>query len=210
MPESEDELTLIANAAGGDAASLERLLFAYYDRLRGRLARRLPCDIRGALAAEDVLQQALTEAFLRISSFVPTDRKSFYRWLITIADHRLADAIKAARALKRGGGRAPANLNAAARFDSADELIDLLAGPVRSPSQNVARQEALAAIQIGLAALKDEYRQAIQLRYVQGLSAIEVARIMKKTSHAVHHLCHRGLKELHTVMGRSSQYLTRR
>lgn len=210
MDDADGEFELIIRSAEGDSASLERLLFMHYDRLRNRIARHLPNDVRRVLSAEDVLQRALTDAFLRIASFVPKSRASFYRWLITIVDHQLADAIKSERALKRGGGRSPANLEGTAGPDSTDELVDLLAGPVCSPSHDAARHEALAAVQIGLASLKEEYRQAIQLRYVQGLSAIEIGQIMRKTPHAVHHLCHRGLKELHAVMGRSSQYLSRR
>ena len=62
----------------------------------------------------------------------------------------------------------------------------------------------------GVAALKDNHRRAIELRYLRGLPVAEVAEMMGTTPHAIHSLCHRALQELHAVMGRSAQYLTRK
>ncbi|MHC4064236.1 MAG: RNA polymerase sigma factor [Planctomycetota bacterium] len=206
----EAELDLIARAVAGDAFALERLLLAYYDRLCRRVARKLPVRLRGTVAAEDILQQTFVEAFQGIGSFRPQGKWAFYRWLVTIADHRLQDAVKAQRAAKRGGGRADADQAAKPALESTDELIELLAGPHHTPSQSAARHEAVGAVQVALASLKADHRRALELRYFQGLPAAEVAKAMNRTPHAVHNLCHRGLKELRAVLGRSSQFFTRK
>ncbi len=208
MSTEESEPNLIARAADGDGTAMERLLLAHYDRVHARIARRLPAWLQGRLAPEDVLQQALVDAFQAIPTFEVRDERSFYRWLATIADHRLQDAIKADRAAKRGGGLR--NVAAAGGWNSSvAELVELLGESDATPSRSAARHEAISAVQIGLASLSEPNRLALQLRYIQGLPVADVARAMNRTPRAVHNLCYRGLKELHAVLGRSSQYLTR-
>jgi len=205
----DSEGQLIARAIEGDGQALEELLFAHYDRLGRRIARRLPAALRGVFSEEDILQEAMTAAFRGIGTFQPRGRWSFYRWQCAIADNALRNAISYHNAAKRGGGRTAAG-TLAPPYDSCDDLIDMLAGPGRTPSRSVARHEAANAVQMGLASLKPDYRQAITLRYVQGLPVAEVATVMNRTPRAVHNLCRRGLRELHGVLGRSSDYLTRK
>ncbi|MHC4697391.1 MAG: RNA polymerase sigma factor [Planctomycetota bacterium] len=207
MEQRATELELIDRAVNGDAAALERLLLAYYDRLEARIARKLPAWLHGVVAAEDVLQQAFFEAFRAVGSFRPRGKFAFYRWLATIADRRLQDAIKAERAAKRGGAAraaTPANMG----IDSTDDLIDLLAGSTRTPSRSAARHEAAGAVHAAVAGLKDDYRQVIHLRYVQGLPVAEVAQAMNRTENAVHKLSRRALNELHAMLGATSKFFS--
>lgn len=202
------ESQLIDQAVDGDRAALERLMLFYYDRVQARIARKLPGWLRGAVASEDILQQAFFDVFRGISSFRPQGKYAFYRWLVTIADHRLQDAIKAERAAKRGGA---ARINAAEiGLDSTDDLIDLLAGPTRTPSRSAAHHEVTQAIQAALPHLKDDYRTVIDLRYAQGLPVADVARAMNKTEHAVHKLCRRALDRLHTILGETTRFFSSR
>ncbi len=200
---------LISRAIAGDQAATERLLLDYYDRLARRIIRKLPKTLRGVVSEEDILQQTFIEVFRDIRGLEPRGERAFYRWLVTIAEHRLQDAVRSHLAAKRGGGRAEAKLEPAGGFDSSDELIDLLAGPEHSPSQSVARHEAAAAVQVGLASLTEDYRRALELRYIRTLPIAEIARHMNKTEPAVHGLCRRALAELRVVLGRSSQYFSR-
>ena len=209
MAESSELSDLIERAVAGEQPALERLLIRYYDRLTDRLARKLPASLRASVSEEDILQQTFIEVFQRIQSFEPHGERAFYRWLATIADHRLADAVKAQNAAKRGGVPVGGRVAGAFEDDSIANLIDVLSGPERSPSQCVARDEATAAVQVALASIAEDYRSAVRLRYINGLSPVEIAKIMNKTPHAVHNLCYRGLKQLHAVMGRTSQFLTR-
>lgn len=200
---------LIARAIGGEKTSLERLLFAHYDRLIRRIGRRLPASLRGVTAAEDILQETFLAAFEHIETFAPRGRFSFFRWLATIADRQLLDAVKAHSARKRGGDRHEIRYVGGLSRDSVTELIELIAGDDLTPSRMFSRREAAAAIHEGLAAVPQDHRRAIQLRYFRGLSVADVAKAMNRTPHAVHNLCHRALKELRVILGQSSQYLTR-
>ncbi|MEW6251864.1 MAG: sigma-70 family RNA polymerase sigma factor [Planctomycetota bacterium] len=201
---------LMCRAAGGDGAALENLLLLHYDRLVGHLARKLPDQFRGLIAPEDVLQEAFIVAFREIATFVPRGPDAFFAWLAAIAEHRLFDMVKAQRALKRGGGRAAVDAVRGTPADSLSGLLDVLCVDAHTPSRSVAGHEAARAIQIGLASLRADYREALRLRYIVGLPVAEVAERMARTEAAVHMLCHRGLEQLRCAIGRSSQFFSRR
>ncbi len=204
----EGEQSLLIQAISGKQAALERLLLAYAGRLRRRIGRKLPSFLRSTVGEEDILQEVFIDVFRRIRFFEGRGELSFYRWLVTIAEHRMQDAVKAQLAAKRGGRlvvSSPVNTSCS----SADGLIDLLAAFAHTPSQSVAGHEVIDAVQVGLASLKEDYRQAIELRHIRGRTVAETATVMNRSPDAVKNLCRRGLKELHVVLGRSSQYFSR-
>lgn len=145
MANRDRQVELIEQAGTRDHRALERLLLEHYDRLAARISRKLPAFLRGTVSAEDILQQTFVAVYRGIRAYQPAGERAFYRWLATVADHRLQDCIRAQLAAKRGGGRGAAG--AGGWLDSTDELIDLLAGPEHTPSQSVARREAAAAVQ---------------------------------------------------------------
>lgn len=200
---------LVQQAVAGDTAALERLLLSHYDRLAGEVSRKLPDELRGLIAADDVLQEAFVVAFREICGFVSQRPNSFYAWLATIAQHRLFDLVKAQRAAKRGGGRIALGEGAKSPEDSLVGLLEVLNIHEHTPSRSVARHEAVTAVQVGLAGLKEDYREALRLRYLEGLPVADVAARLGRTEHAVHMLCHRGLQQLHAALGRSSQFFSR-
>jgi RNA polymerase sigma-70 factor (ECF subfamily) len=207
MPDQSEEL-LILRAVDGERSALEQLLLRYHSRLMSFVDERLPADLRGPIAAEDVLQMAYVDAFRDIALFQPRDSDSFYRWLSTIVEHRLLDMIKLKRAAKRGGRRVPVNAPLDHGSSSAVNLLDLVAVDEHTPSRSAARHEAESAIHVALAALKDDYREAIRLRYIEGVSVADAAVQMGRTERAVHMLCYRGLRELRAALGRASAYLS--
>lgn len=90
MSGATDDDALIREAVAGDRDALETLLYRQADRLVNDVSRRLPDDVRSALSAEDVVQDAFIVAFQRIGSFEPRgDGGSFFTWLSRIAENRL-------------------------------------------------------------------------------------------------------------------------
>lgn len=203
----DDELELVQRAVAGERLALERLLLRHHRTLSARIAAGLPAALRSTLAAEDVLQDVFTEAYRGIAAFRPTDAGSFIRWLCTIADHRVVDAARAQRAAKRGGGRSPV---AADEYESLRGLLDLVAVHERTPSQSAAGHEAVAAVRNALQSISPDYRTALELRYLHGLSVGDTAARMGRTERAVHKLCSRGLGQLRDVLGDAATYLTRK
>jgi RNA polymerase sigma-70 factor (ECF subfamily) len=215
---------LIHAAVAGDRSALERALLSVHDRLAAEVRLGVPPDVQGMLGVEDVLQEAYVDAFRGIRSFRPSaddPAGSFYGWLATIAEHRLLDLLKARRAAKRGGGRVQvdgvpnalgAGGGAAAAAGGADasvlRLLDVVAVDEHTPSRSAAGREATSAIHVALAGLKSEYRDALRMRYIEGLSVAEVAAKLGLSEGAVQMLCHRALNEMRAAMGRASGFLS--
>jgi len=204
----DDDLT--ARAAAGDRLALQELLLAQYDRLAARIARKVPLSLQGVVAADDILQETFASAFRSIRSLKPKGAEAFYRWLATIAERRLQNAVKALHAAKRGGGRARGKLQAGGSASSVVDLLDRLAIHDHTPSRSAARHEAASVVRVALAGLKNDYRVALNLRYLEGLPVAEAAAKMKRTERAIHNLCYRGLKQLREALESQSHYLTRK
>lgn len=200
---------LVERAAAGDHAAISRLMIDVYPKLAARVEQRMPSDLKVVIATEDILQEAFGDAFARIDTFRPEGDDAFYRWIASIAENRMIDAVRAQRAAKRGGDWNRLSAGAAGRSSIAC-LVDLMAASDRTPSRSVSMHEAAAAVQVGLAGLRPEYREALSLRYLQGLPVAEVAARLGKTESAVHKLCSRGLQGLREAMGEASKYLSRK
>jgi RNA polymerase sigma-70 factor (ECF subfamily) len=186
---------LVRQAIGGDSVALKLLLIEEHARLCTYVARRVPPVLAYAVDAEDIVQETQVEIFRRIGSFQPRLPDSFNRWATAIALSRLRNAIKKYRSLKRGGDH-KRRASAVNLEESSVALLDLLAGPGKTPSRVVSRQEAVAAVQAAIGALPEPHRQAVWLVHIAGQSVRDTAHAMGCTERAVHGLCRRGLKQL--------------
>lgn len=198
-------MDLVERAIAGEPLALDRLLLDAYPKLLARVDQKLPEEVRGAVAPEDIIQEVFATAFRSIGAFRPEGQDAFYRWLTVIADNRVIDVVRAQNAAKRGGGRGVAGQERS----SIAALIDMVAVNDRTPSRSAGGHEAAAAVQVALAGLKPEYREALALRYLEGLGVAETAARMGRTEPAVHKLCSRGLQALREAMGEAAKYLSR-
>lgn len=209
MASAPQESELLPRAVRGDSAATQELLLMHYDQLAQRLNGSIPAELQGTLTVEDVLQEAFYDVVERISSFQSQGEGAFYGWLATIAEHRLIDLVRAARAAKRGGGRSPLT-GAGVDHSTVGDLLALLATDEHTPSRSVAGHEAAAAVQGALQGLKDDYREVLRLRYFDGLTVAQTAERMARTEPAVHMLCHRAVAELRVALGSASQFFSRK
>lgn len=202
--QSPDEL--VTAAREGDRLAIERLFLMLHPRLRNRITRKIPNDLSSTLGPDDVLQETYAKAIRSINTLEPCNVEQFYRWLATVAEHRLLDMIRERRALKRGGGRV--QVAAGGDEEPGNDLLEIAMQHLSTPSREIRRNEAGDAVRAALAVIEPDYRTAITLRYIKGLPVAEIAAQMQRTDRAVHMLCNRGLKALRAVLGRSSQYLS--
>lgn len=203
MVDSASEQILLKQAIQGDQDALTDLLLAHYDALERYLRRKIPAHLQATLAVEDVIQEAHIQVFRKIADFTPSGDAAFYRWLVTITKKCLLDKLKSLQRHKRGGQHR--RVHAPASNTSVATLLAVVAQDSLSPSRCVARREREQAIHIGLAGLKEDYRQALTLRYVEGLPVADIAQRMNRTERAVHMLCNRGIKRLKEIMGSRSR-----
>ncbi len=204
------QLERIQRACAGDRAALQQLLWDHYDRLVGYLRPRVSANLNRLVAIDDIVQETFIHAIRSIGSCQATTEQSFAAWLASIADHRLHDILKTALRRKRGGDRRRIETTSADSAGAVLNLIDLISDREVSPGRMMARHEAVLALQVGIAGLPDDQREAIRLRYLEGKSIEETARRLGRTSAAVNGLVRRAKEALRGTLQDSSRWLSER
>ncbi len=207
-PMNEQERTAqVALAAEGDPDALQRLIIEYHNQLAGALHPRIEPALRRLIDPDDVLQDAYTLAFQNIASCEFENSAAFYRWLERIMINALRDRQRALKCQKRDIARVISDHGRSR--SSYPELVQRLSSPDITPSRQVAKGEAVAAVISSLARLTDDQREVVRLRFLEELPVGEVASQMGKSEEAVHMLCHRALKSLRKLLVSITQYLSR-
>jgi RNA polymerase sigma-70 factor (ECF subfamily) len=199
---------MLERARLGDRLALQQLLWEHYDRLSAFIATRLTGDLRRLVGADDVLQETFVLAIRDIGKCEADCVQTFAGWLFTIAEHRLNDIIKELYRKKRGG--AMRRLEATGRESARGwmQLVDLISDDHSTPGRKLARGEAVQALQIGIAALPEDQRQAIRLRYLEGRSIEHSAEMMGRTTAAINGLVRRAKQSLRATLLESSRWLS--
>lgn len=198
---------LVGRAKDGEHLALETLLGAHARELEAHIATRIPAKFAAALGVDDVAQEAYLQAFLKIDTLRQTSRSAFKAWLKSVADLTLLHLLRGIDRQKRGGRFRRIHDVPDSTTGSLVRLIETLPGPGETASRQLAKREAIAALQIGIAGLPEQQRLAIQLHLLQEASLDETAKALSCTKGAVRALIQRGKKKLTEVMGRASAWM---
>lgn len=183
----QDEGKLVQEAIGGDKNAFEGLVDLYQDRvynLSFRLTGRQ--DL-----AWDLSQEAFMKAFAAISGF--KGEAGFYTWIyrIVLNLHINKEKSLAGRLDKKSYSMDnPGDEDRGALKDR----LSSEANP--DPSDEPMRREREAAVQAAIAALPPDYRQAVLLRDMEGLSYDEIAQMLSIPVGTVRSRLHRAREEL--------------
>jgi len=155
-------------------------------------------ELRSKLESMDLAQEAMLSALGNIENFTYTSEGDFLRWLSTIAENRLRDNLDRLHADKRDI-RKEIRLSKHRR-NTASEGVGFPA-PIDAitPSVILSRKEDLEKLEKAIDKLKPEYKEVILLSKIEGLSYIEIADKLGKTSEAVRKLISRAMAALTTV-----------
>lgn len=168
---ASDERTLVARAASGDGAAFEQLI-----ELHGRRIYRMLVRIVGDPGdAEDVLQETLLKAWRALPRF--RGEAQFATWLYRIAVN------EANRRLARESRHRSLPLE-----DTPADVPDLAPGP--SAHAESAELQELVGRCIG--ELPPQYREAVVLRDIEGLTNEEAAEVLGLTVRNFKSRLHRG------------------
>ena len=188
-----------------DDQNLRHELLPRISDLRRYVNQKIPKRFRRTISADDILQEVWIAAFRTAATFVQDGPGAIDRWLMTIANTKLIDATRLARATRRGGSDA---LMRSAHLSSCRDLFAQIQSPHNTPSGEFLANEIAHATNISLKCLTPDRRTAIELRFIEGLSPVEIARRMAKSTTAVHSLLFHGLRTLRLLMGEASSYLS--
>jgi len=177
---------LVAATRAGEQAAFGELIDRHRPRAVG-LARRF---LRDPLEAEDAVQEALLQAFLRLEELREPER--FGAWLFGIvanlAKMRLRASSRGIASLEElaGGMRVPPGL---------------LAAPDPTPEQAVEARELLRRLLTAIDGLPGGQRDVVLMHYVEGLSCQEIAALLGRSTGAVRVRLHRARHELRDLLG---------
>jgi RNA polymerase sigma-70 factor (ECF subfamily) len=209
MSSSDAQSDLIERARAGDRASLQQLLWEHYNQLVSFLSPRLSGNLQRMVAVEDVIQETFIQAIRDIANCQANSQQSFAAWLSAIAEHRLHDIIKTLYRRKRGGDRRQVEGFVNQSADRLVELVELISDHRSTPGRALTRDEATQAIRVGIAALPEDQREAIRLRFLDGRSIEETAARLGRTAAAVNGLVRRAKESLRSTLLESSRWLSR-
>ncbi|HEX3148684.1 MAG TPA: sigma-70 family RNA polymerase sigma factor, partial [Gemmataceae bacterium] len=146
------------------------------------------------LDASDAVQQTMLRAHQSRAQFHGTTPEELVGWLRQILTRTLANELRAYGQDKRDVGMERSledDLSAScARLDA------WLATEQTSPSQAAEAWERGSAMAAAVAALPDDQRRAILMKHCQGLSLVQIAEQLNRSTASVAGLLRRGLKEL--------------
>lgn len=182
-PDQLSDLLLVKRCKEGDRGAFEILVLKYHRQIVS-LCHRLTGERE---SAEDIGQEVFLKAFRAIGRF--REDASFYTWLYRIAvnaclTYRSSSARKLAESAVRESdgeeGGAPLEFGASEQ----------------TPEKRVLQKELGADIRRALEGLPDDFRSALLLREIDGLSYDEIGEILNIPAGTVKSRIFRGREEL--------------
>ncbi len=137
--------------------------------------------------AADITQEVLLSVYKNISSF--DSSKAFFPWLYRITKNKCINRVK--------------NMNYRTGELPEFELVDKRR---KGPESEVIQKEEAARIRTAVAALPENYRAIIMLRYFQDCSYAEIAEIAEIAEGTVMSRLYNARKQLKEIIEKESQY----
>jgi RNA polymerase sigma-70 factor (ECF subfamily) len=145
--------------------------------------------VRGS--AEDA-EEITNDIFLAVVDLGETydGSCSVFTWLCSLARNRIVDFRRRADAAKRVPEDRLLRLD-----DATKRALRDLHDPSVSVEELVEQMDRVRLVQSLLESLSPEQREAVTMRYVEGFSVQEIARVMKRSEKAVERLLERAKKK---------------
>lgn len=173
----KDDAQLIDDALEGNSEAFGQLVLKHQDRLYNTIVHVVGCRDE----AEDVVQDAFVQAFVKLDTF--RRNSAFYTWLYRIAFNT---AIS-----RRRRKRVTMSIEQS-REATGDEPLDTDDGP----SDRLLRQERVGQVQKAMSVLSDEHRAILVLREMEGCCYETISEILDLPIGTVRSRLHRARLQL--------------
>jgi len=172
-------IALVDLARSGDKEAFGLL----YDHYQGSVYRFLFYRTRSTQLAEDLTSETFFRALRSMNNF-RWQGKDFGAWLMTIARNLCTDHFKAGRT----------------RLEQTTEDMSAHDDTTEGPESAVLASLTNELLMKALAQLPDEQRDCLIMRFLQGLSIAETAKVLDRSDGAVKQLQLRGVRNLAKLM----------
>lgn len=189
---------LLSLARQGEPKALGELLSLYRDYLK--LLARLQIDrrLQRKADASDLVQDVFLCAHRAFPQFRGTTESELLAWLREILATSLAKVFRHYRGTQRR--RIDAERELRLELAASSQALDVGLVSKATPSQQAMQRETGVLLANALARLPSDYREAVVLRQLEGLSFSEVAERMERSVDSVRKLWVRALAQLRAGM----------
>lgn len=163
----------VERAREGDDDALRLLYLRYSNSVFSYVCSIVPDEY----AAEDITQTVFARLTARLQRYEPR-RVPFGAWITTVAHNAAIDYVRAQRMVPR------------------EEVLD------PDAAEEDFSRDRLAAIREALAALPEDQREVLTLRFVVGMSTKEIGERVGRSEPAINALQHRGRRRLRLELTR--------
>ena len=160
---------------GGNVNALQQLVEMYSDGL----VRFAYCFVASSDVAEDIMEETFASVIATKRRFSP--RAAFKTYLYKIARNKCVDYVRFHR-----------------RFVPLEDVENVLV--FQDVETDVEKRERQRAVYKCLQQLPREYRDVLQLSYLEGFDTQEVCTIMRKNTKQVYNLLSRAKQSLKTLL----------
>jgi RNA polymerase sigma-70 factor (ECF subfamily) len=172
-----DDTQLIDQSLQGDPQAFGQLMEKYQARLYNTMVHVVGCPEE----AEDVVQEAFVQVFLKLDTF--RGQSAFYPWLYRIAFNQ---------SINRRRRKRPWTSVEDARAAAGEEPLD----SAETPGERLLRQERADQLHKALASLCEEHRAILILREIEGCCYQTIAQILDLPVGTVRSRLHRARLQL--------------
>lgn len=183
--------SLIGRARQGDERALGELLALYRNYLKLLARLQISRRLQQKLDASDVVQDLLLHAHQAFGNFRGSTEAELLGWLRRILATSLAKVARHYLGTQRRDLGLERDVED--ELNGASQALDAKLVQHHSPSHSAIRREQGVLLADALARLPNDYREAVVLRSLEGLSFPEVAERMGRSAESVRKLWTRGL-----------------
>jgi RNA polymerase sigma-70 factor (ECF subfamily) len=199
QPEDNNDDGLVTRIRAGDANALGEYLVAKRPQLMAFLDRRLGAGLRRKIEPDDLFQEVSAEAVRSLGEVDLKERDPF-NWLCQVSERRIIDAHRRFfGSQKRDAGR-EVSMNAGGSDTSRAGLINMLVASMTTASQAFSRDQRQIRLLTALEQLPEEHREALKLRYLEGMPSKQIAEKLGKTDGAIRVMLTRSLAKLQQIL----------
>jgi len=175
--ETHSDKRLVEQMLAGDDVAFRTFFSTYFPRLLRFALYRLHGD--DALA-EDVAQNALGKAMDKLDTY--RGEAALYSWLCTFCRHEIGAALRRTH-------REPVDL--IEDLPAIRATLESLTDPGAAPDRDADRSELARLIQVTMDSLPPVYADALEWKYIDGLSVVEIGKRLGRGHKAAESLLNR-------------------
>ena len=208
MPDETDE-ELLARILKRDAEALVEYVEQRRPQFLAFIQKNLSDGLRRKVDAEDILQEAQISAVQGLADTAIELRDPF-PWMCQQIERRIIDAHRRYFGAQKRTAEKEVGLGSGSGGGDTQGggLINMLVASMTTPSQAFSRNQREFKLLQALEQLPADNREALKLRYVDGLPSKEIAERLGRTDGAVRVLLTRSLARLQTLLLEESEFRT--